>query len=119
MSHMRQSSTAGAVAWSGPPTAATVPPPQAGTPSTRLDGTVAALTPNRLLAATVVLGAALRFATLGTQSLWADEGFTAKIASHSLSSAVSQVPHTESTPPLYYALVWIWAHLFGSSAYAL
>lgn len=81
--------------------------------------TLSALTPGRLLAATVVLGAALRFATLGTQSLWADEGFTAKIASHSLASAASQVPHTESTPPLYYAMAWIWAHLFGSSAYAL
>jgi 4-amino-4-deoxy-L-arabinose transferase-like glycosyltransferase len=67
----------------------------------------------------VLLAAVLRFATLGTQSLWGDEGFTAQIAAHSLSSAVSQVPHTESTPPLYYALAWIWAHLFGSSAYAL
>lgn len=72
-----------------------------------------------LLVAVVLLAAALRFATLGTQSLWADEGFTAKIAGHSLSAAASQVPHTESTPPAYYALAWIWAHLFGTSAYAL
>ncbi len=93
--------------------------PQADTPSTPRAGALAALTPGRVLAAIIVLGAALRFATLGTQSLWADEGFTAKIAGHSLASAVSQVPHTESTPPVYYALAWIWAHLFGTSAFVL
>ena len=93
--------------------------PQADTPSTPRAGALAALTPGRVLAAIIVLGAALRFATLGTQSLWADEGFTAKIAGHSLASAVSQVPHTESTPPVYYALAWIWAHLFGTSAFML
>jgi mannosyltransferase len=72
-----------------------------------------------VLAGIVVFGALVRFGTLSTQSLWADEGFTAQIAGHSLSSAVSQVPHTESTPPLYYALAWVWAHVFGSSAFAL
>ena len=72
-----------------------------------------------VLAGIVVFGALLRFATLSTQSLWADEGFTAQIAGHSLSSAVSLVPHTESTPPLYYALAWVWAHVFGSSPFAL
>jgi mannosyltransferase len=72
-----------------------------------------------LLGAIVAIGTLVRFTTLSTQSLWADEGFTAQIAGHSLSSAVSQVPHTESTPPLYYALAWIWAHVFGSSAFAL
>jgi hypothetical protein len=79
----------------------------------------ALLTGDRILLGIVLAAAALRFATLGTQSLWADEGFTAKIAGHALGTAASQVPKTESTPPLYYALAWIWAHLFGSSAYAL
>jgi 4-amino-4-deoxy-L-arabinose transferase-like glycosyltransferase len=111
---MRQSSTTGAVSGR-----AAVPSPRPDAPGSRPVGALAALTPGRLLAATVVLGATLRFATLGTQSLWPDEGFTAKIASHSLASAVSQVAHTESTPPVYYALAWIWAHLFGSSAFAL
>jgi 4-amino-4-deoxy-L-arabinose transferase-like glycosyltransferase len=73
----------------------------------------------RWLTATLVLAAALRFSTLAVQSLWEDEGFTARIASSPLASAVAQVPHTESTPPLYYALVWLWAHMFGDSAYAL
>ncbi|MEA2146483.1 MAG: mannosyltransferase, partial [Solirubrobacteraceae bacterium] len=72
-----------------------------------------------LLGAIVAFGVLLRFSTLSTQSLWADEGFTAQIAGGSLGSAVAQVPHTESTPPLYYVLAWIWAHVFGSSAFAL
>src|SRR3954454_23395163 len=73
----------------------------------------------RLLAGLIVLAAALRFATLGVQSLDSDEGFTAEIARKSLGGALSQVPHTESTPPLYYALLWLWAKLFGTSEYAL
>jgi mannosyltransferase len=72
-----------------------------------------------VIAAIVVVAAVLRLATLSTQSLWADEGFTARIATSSLGSAASQVPHTESTPPLYYAVEWLWVHVFGSSAFAL
>src|SRR5690348_14317470 len=41
------------------------------------------------------------------------------MATHSMASAASQVPKTEYTPPLYYALAWVWAHLFGCSAFAL
>jgi mannosyltransferase len=73
----------------------------------------------RLLVAIVLLAAALRFATLGVQSLDSDEGFTAEIARKSLGGALSQVPHTESSPPLYYALVWLWAKVFGTSAWGL
>jgi len=68
-----------------------------------------------ILAAVLLAAAVLRFATLSTQSLWEDEGFTAQIGSSSLHSAASQIPKTESTPPLYYALEWGWVHLFGSS----
>jgi mannosyltransferase len=73
----------------------------------------------QLLAGLVLLAAALRFATLGVQSLDSDEGFTAEIARKSLGGALSQVPHTESSPPLYYLLVWVWAKLFGTSAWGL
>jgi uncharacterized membrane protein len=69
--------------------------------------------------AIVALGAVLRFATLGTQSLWSDEGFTWTIAAKPLGAAMSQVADTESTPPLYYLLVWAWEHVFGSSELAL
>src|SRR5690349_13109035 len=73
----------------------------------------------RLLVGIVLLAAALRFATLGVQSLDSDEGFTAEIARKSLGGALSQVPHTESSPPLYYAIVWLWAKVFGTSEWGL
>ncbi len=56
---------------------------------------------------------------MGVQSFWSDEGFTAKIAAAHLGSAISQIPHSESTPPLYYSVAWVWAHLFGSSEFVL
>ena len=62
----------------------------------------------------LIVAAVLRFTTLATQSLWADEGFTAKIAASSLRSAATQIPHTESTPPLFYVLLWFWAQVFGT-----
>jgi 4-amino-4-deoxy-L-arabinose transferase-like glycosyltransferase len=72
-----------------------------------------------LLGGLILLAAALRFATLGVQSLDADEGFTAEIARKSFGAAMSQIPHTESTPPLYYALVWLWTKLFGTTEWGL
>jgi mannosyltransferase len=73
----------------------------------------------RLLGCLVLLAAAVRFATLGVQSLDADEGFTAEIARKSLGAAVSQIPHTESTPPLYYLATWLWTKVFGTSEWGL
>lgn len=61
----------------------------------------------------------LRFATLGDQSLDGDEGFTAEIASKSFVEAMAQIPDTESTPPLYYALVWLWTQVFGTGEWGL
>jgi mannosyltransferase len=72
-----------------------------------------------LLGGLLLLAVALRFATLGVQSLDPDEGFTAEIARKSLGGALAQVPHTESSPPLYYLVVWLWAKLFGTSAWGL
>jgi 4-amino-4-deoxy-L-arabinose transferase-like glycosyltransferase len=73
----------------------------------------------RLLAGLVVLAFALRFATLGVHSFDSDEGFTAQIASRSFGGALSQIPDTESTPPLYYVLVWLWTQVFGVSEWGL
>jgi len=67
----------------------------------------------------VLLAFALRVATLGLQSLDGDEGFTAQIARRSFGDAMSQIPRTESTPPLYYALVWLWTKVFGTSEWGL
>lgn len=66
-----------------------------------------------VLLAIVVLAAALRFAALGHQSFWLDEAYTERILDGSLSHVVDVVPHTESTPPLYYLLAWGWTRAFG------
>ena len=72
-----------------------------------------------LLAGIVVLGAAIRFSTLDQQSFWLDEATTWGIVSHGLGHVLSTVPKTESTPPLYYVLVWLWAQVFGTGEVGL
>ncbi len=67
----------------------------------------------------MLLAFALRVGTLGLQSLDGDEGFTAQIAGKSFGDAMAQIPDTESTPPLYYALVWLWTKLAGTSEWGL
>ena len=63
--------------------------------------------------------AALRFATLGAQSFDYDESFTIGILHGSLGHALHRLPVTESTPPLYYMLAWLWARVFGLGAYGV
>ncbi|MDQ6816958.1 MAG: glycosyltransferase family 39 protein [Actinomycetota bacterium] len=71
------------------------------------------LSSRTLLAALVLLGAAIRFSTLGEQSFWYDEATTHAIVAQGLGHVLSAVPQTESTPPLYYMWLWLWAQLFG------
>ena len=67
-----------------------------------------------LLAGIVLLGILVRFPTLGEQSFWYDEAITHGIVAHSLGHVLSTVPKSESTPPLYYLLVWLWSRVFGT-----
>jgi uncharacterized membrane protein len=67
-----------------------------------------------LLAGIVLLGIAIRFPTLSEQSFWYDEAVTHGIVSGGLAHVISTVPKTESTPPLYYVLLWLWSRLFGT-----
>ncbi len=67
-----------------------------------------------VLAAIVLLGGGLRFATLGLQSYRYDEAVTAiRVLHPSLFDTLSAVPNSESSPPLYYAVAWLWSRLFG------
>jgi 4-amino-4-deoxy-L-arabinose transferase-like glycosyltransferase len=66
------------------------------------------------LALVIVAGAALRFATLDVQSLWYDEAVTAQLLRMDLSGLLHAIGDSESTPPLYYVLGWLWAQLFGT-----
>jgi uncharacterized membrane protein len=66
------------------------------------------------------LGAALRFSTLGLQSYHHDEVVTAtRVLPSSFSHAMDAVGFSESAPPLYYALAWVWAQMFGTDPWGL
>lgn len=72
------------------------------------------------LAGLVVLAAALRFSTLGRQSLWYDEAFTPVHTLHpGLTATLNAVAHTENSPPLWYLLEWAVSRVFGTGAIAL
>ncbi len=74
----------------------------------------------RLLAAIVVLGAVLRLATLDLQSYTHEEAVTASRVLHAgLGDTLSAIPDSESTPPFYYLLAWLWSVPFGVGEVAL
>ncbi|MGN6870402.1 MAG: glycosyltransferase family 39 protein [Solirubrobacteraceae bacterium] len=72
-----------------------------------------------LLGGLIVLGAILRFATLGTQSYWYDEAQAAHELHLSLGSMLSSMVDVETAPPLYFVLGWAWVHVFGAGEVAL
>jgi len=61
----------------------------------------------------MALGAVLRFARLGAQGFWFDEGNTALLVHMSPGRMLGLIPQSESTPPLYYCVAWMWARVFG------
>lgn len=61
----------------------------------------------------MLLAAALRLATLGTQSLWFDEAATWDLVRRSFGGMLHRLPDAESSPPLFYALEWGWIRVFG------
>jgi mannosyltransferase len=65
------------------------------------------------LAGIVLLAAALRLWRIGHQSYWLDETFTAGIVRRDFGGMLHAVRHTESTPPLFYVLAWLWERLLG------
>jgi mannosyltransferase len=68
-----------------------------------------------VLAGIVVLGAVLRFATLDLQSYRYDEAVTVgRVLHRSIFTTLSMVPKSESTPPLYYMVAWLWSKPFGT-----
>src|SRR4051812_3497542 len=67
-----------------------------------------------VLAGLTALAAALRFWHIGSQSYWYDESYTVDLVGRGFGDMISTIPRTESTPPLYYVLAWVWAKLFGT-----
>jgi hypothetical protein len=90
---------------------------RAETPSPRAAGsqTRAGWRPSavQVVIALTVAGAALRFATLDVQSIWGDESITIALVHRSFGSMISHLSSSESTPPLYYSLAWVWTRIFG------
>jgi 4-amino-4-deoxy-L-arabinose transferase-like glycosyltransferase len=62
----------------------------------------------------LLVAAALRFATLDTQSFSDDELFTVWLAKMHFGDLLSTVPDTEATPHLFYVLEWLSTRVFGS-----
>ncbi|HEX3324935.1 MAG TPA: glycosyltransferase family 39 protein [Solirubrobacterales bacterium] len=73
-----------------------------------------------IVAGLTVAAAALRFATLGVQSYHHDEIVTAsRILRDGFWHAMDAVGFSESAPPLYYALAWIWTQVTGTGEVGL
>jgi mannosyltransferase len=69
--------------------------------------------------ALTAVGAGLRFATLGDQSLWYDEYLSQTAASGPLSEVMPHIERAESSPPVYYYVAWAWTHAFGQGDFVL
>jgi len=67
----------------------------------------------------IVLAAVIRIIVIDNQSFWWDEALTAYEARAPFGSMVNTVLHVETTPPLYFVVIWVWAHLFGTGEIAL
>ena len=73
-----------------------------------------------IVAGLTALAAALRFSTLGLQSYHHDEIVTAsRILRDGFWHAMSAVGFSESAPPLYYVLAWLWTQLTGTGEFGL
>jgi mannosyltransferase len=64
-------------------------------------------------------GAALRFATLGTQGFWYDEWVTIDVVTQGPADLLQAIPVSENNPPLYYLLAGGWERVFGSGEVGL
>jgi mannosyltransferase len=67
----------------------------------------------------VALAVTVRVAWITHQSLWFDEVVSLTLAKQPFDSMLRGVARTESTPPLYYAVLWVWVRIFGTTALAL
>jgi mannosyltransferase len=72
-----------------------------------------------VLMALIALAAVIRIVVIDNQSLWTDEALTAYEAQLPFGAMLQTVLHVETTPPLYFVLIWFWAKLFGNGAIAL
>lgn len=67
----------------------------------------------------LALAALLRFASIGANSLWFDEAYSADAAARSARGLVAHVAASDSHPPLYYLLLSQWVRVFGAGELGL
>jgi len=72
-----------------------------------------------VLLALIGAAVAIRVITLDNQSFWTDESLTAYEAGQSFTAMLHTVTSIETSPPLYFVLIWVWAKLFGTGEVAL
>jgi mannosyltransferase len=73
-----------------------------------------------IVAGLTFLAAGLRFATLGVQAYHHDEIVTAsRVLRGDFWHAMEAVGFSESAPPLYYGLAWVWTQLTGTCEFGL
>jgi mannosyltransferase len=73
-----------------------------------------------IVAGLTLLAAGLRFATLGAQAYHHDEIVTAsRVLRGDFWHAMDAVGFSESAPPLYYALAWLWTQVTGTGEFGL
>jgi mannosyltransferase len=73
-----------------------------------------------IVAGLTAAAAALRFATLGVQSYHHDEVVTAsRVLRDGFGHAMDAVGFSESAPPLYYVLAWLWTQVTGTGEVGL
>jgi hypothetical protein len=63
--------------------------------------------------AVTVVAAIVRFVGIGHQSYWYDEAHTVWLLHYSLGGMFARLGGTETSPPLYFVLAWLWSHIFG------
>ena len=67
----------------------------------------------------IVVATVIRIVTIDNQSYWADEALTAYEAHLPFRAMLDSVVRVETTPPLYFVLIWGWAKAFGTSEVVL
>src|SRR5437763_5412630 len=72
-----------------------------------------------ILAALIAVAAVIRLLVINNQSFWMDEALTSYETRIPFGAMINTVVHVETTPPLYFVLIWFWAHVFGSGEVAL
>jgi 4-amino-4-deoxy-L-arabinose transferase-like glycosyltransferase len=68
-----------------------------------------------LLIGLTVIGAALRLATVGSQSYWLDEALAVRELHLSFGTMLSSIGTNEPNPPLFFVLAWPWVKVLGTS----